>query len=228
MKTAIYLLLTPLLIILAISAKSQKEHTLFLRSGNLQTTSNISAAHVENFNSRSLKSKGKTFAVLQFENIPSQATKNFLSGQGVELLEYIPQNAYTVSIMGNLNAGVLQKLGVRSLIQLSPKQKMDPLLVKGHIPDWARKKEGYVDIRIRYTPAFTLPEVLLILEQKNIEVIATELQAYRVISIRVAIAHLEEVAAQPFIDYVEPLPPPDKPVNENSRNASRGNVLTAS
>jgi subtilisin family serine protease len=221
-------ILLPALLLLSIAANAQKkEPVLYLKEGPVKTAYNITETSVEGFNNKALRHKDRTFAVLQFQTLPSAETRNFLAKQGIELLEYIPENAYTVSIAGKLNAGVLKRAGARTLFALSPKHKMHPILSKGDFPHWAKKGGQQVDLWVSFPKPFKATEVIQFLKEAKIDVISTEQQSYRILGVRLVKDRLEEIAAYPFIEYVEPAPPPDKELNENSRNAARAGMLQA-
>jgi hypothetical protein len=225
----IHQILLAALLLLSLFTKAQKkEPVLLLKEGRVKTTYNITEGAVEHFNNNAVHHKDKTFAVLQFETLPTVETRNHLSKLGIELLEYIPENAYTVSITGKLNAGILKQAGARTLLQPTPKQKMHPAMAKGDIPAWAQKTKGRVDVWVSFPKTFTAGDVLQYLRDKKIEILSTEQQAYRIIALRLASSRLEELASLPFIEYVQPVPPEVKPLNMSSRTVSHANVLNAS
>ena len=210
------------------TSAQKKEPVLYLKDGPVKTAYNITDGVVEGYNSKAVRHKDRTLAVLQFQSLPSAETRNYLSKQGIELLQYIPEHAYTVSIVGKLNAGVLKRAGARTLFSLAPKQKMHPMLAKGEIPGWARNGTQMVDLWVSFPRTYAVADVIRFLAEEKIAVLSTGQQAYRILSVRLATDRLEELAAYPFIEYVEPVPPPDKEFNENSRNAARAGVLQAS
>ncbi len=112
------------------AAQNDSRFSLLLKSGPVIPTPNISPEKINEFNQKSNKAGGKTFAIIQFEKIPSEEQKRELKNQGIELLEYVPHNAYTVIISGAPTADILLQFQVRSLIGLSPRQKTDPELSK--------------------------------------------------------------------------------------------------
>src|SRR5262245_35563043 len=135
---------TILLCLYSIISFSQKDknNLLQLRSGNVITEKNITSENVKSFAERLQKVNVKSFDVLQFDQLPTAATKKQLAAAGIQLLEYIPNNAYTICITGKLDITILQNAGVRSLLELSPQQKMHPLMAKGIFPSWAIKTPG--------------------------------------------------------------------------------------
>src|SRR5688572_2903237 len=143
---------TILLCIFSITSFSQKDTSsaLQLRSGKIFTEKNITAENVKVFTERLQKVNGKSFAVLQFDQLPSEAKKQELATAGIQLLEYIPGNAYTICITKNIDHTVLQSAGARSILELSAEQKMHPAMAKGIFPSWARKTPGMVDVWISF------------------------------------------------------------------------------
>ncbi len=123
-----------LLVPLSLAAQDQNPYSLLLRSGSLTPSPNITPDHINDFNRKSSRTDGKTFAVLQFEQLPTEQQKRELKQQGIELLEYIPHNAYTVTITGSPGAALLAQYKVRALVELSAQQKMDPGLAAGQFP----------------------------------------------------------------------------------------------
>ena len=169
----------------------------------------------------------KTFAILQFETIPAEATKKMLSANGIELLEYIPNNAYTVTISGNPSLTILEQAKARAIFQPSPEQKMETRLASGIIPSSAVKVAGTVDLWISFPKTFSSQEVINDLKQLNIDILSTQYQSFRILSLRIALNRLKELAALSFVEYVQAAPGGDQHLNFNSRYASRANLLNA-
>src|SRR6187431_3085326 len=126
MKANRLLLLTILLFSL-VNGYSQN-NAVHLSSGTIHPAANIHQAVIDSFNSHTIRLNNKAFAVIQFESIPSEQIKDRLSATGIELLEYIPDNAYTVGISGNLDLNILQMAKARAIFQLSSAQKMESRL----------------------------------------------------------------------------------------------------
>ncbi|MER3470443.1 MAG: peptidase S8/S53 subtilisin kexin sedolisin [Chitinophagaceae bacterium] len=202
--------------------------TLRLKSGNIVLQPNITKVIVDSLTKTLVRYNNKASVVLQFEAIPSTDTRKYLSAHGIELLDYIPTNAYISIITGTLDFSVLQVARARSIVQLSPQQKMYAALAYDQIPAYAVKVQGTVDVWISFSKTFSLLEVLNALHQKNIDVLPSEFSNYGIVALRIATNRLSELASLPFIEYVQPAPPKDQPLNYNSRATSRANVLNAS
>ena len=143
-----------LLFSLSLAAQDDPRYNLLLKSGTIIPSSNITVDKLDEFNRTASRTNGKTFAIIQFEQIPTAATKQQLKEQGIELLDYIPNNAYTVTITGSLNASLLTQVKVRSVIELSARQKMQPELAIGNFPAYAVKVAGTVDVWISFPKSF--------------------------------------------------------------------------
>ena len=221
--------ITILFCLFSIISFSQKDESsaLQLRSGKIYTEKNITQENVKSFTDRLQKINGKSFAVLQFEQIPSEIKKQELAASGIQLLEYISGNAYTICITKNIDHTTLQNAGARSILELSAEQKMHPAMAKGIFPSWARRTPGMVDVWISFPKTISFVEIKNLLRSRNIEITTTKYSLYHVIGLRIIHSRLNEVASFPFIEYIEPAPHGDQLLNYESRNNSKANILNA-
>ncbi|MBK5271316.1 MAG: peptidase S8/S53 subtilisin kexin sedolisin, partial [Bacteroidia bacterium] len=221
-----------LLISISLAAQIRKDpsdddsrFTLLLKSGSFIPEKNILFDKLDQFNHKAFREKGKTFAVIQFEAIPTIEERNQLQRSGIELLDYIPNNAYTATITGSLDATVLSELKARAIVELTPEQKMQPDLAKGIFPKWSVKTVGTVDVWISFPKTFSYEMVSDELRNKNIDIISATYKNNRVIALRIATQRLGELASLPFIEYVEAAPHENQPLNNKSTVNARANVL---
>ena len=221
------LLLAALLLLSFASSAQKKDFSILLKTGERHLSENVSQSFLDSFNTHVPHYAGKAYALIQFREIPGPAQKSLLVQRGIELLEYVPNFAYTATVKGNLNILDLQGLAVRAIIALTPEQKMHAALPKAPLPNWAVKVPGTIDVWVQFPKSFTTPQVLEALKTKNIDVFSADMQGYNILAIRIAANRLTELAAYPFIAYVQPAPPPVEPLNWNSRNGARANLLNA-
>ena len=178
------LFLLSVLLSLSSSLLAQVDYTIFLKNGFVHPHPNIKKSFVDSFNTRAARFQQKTFAILQFESLPTEETKKMLSANGIELLEYIPNNAYTVSISGIPSSTILEQAKARSILQPSPEQKMESRLASGNIPSSAIKIGGTVDVWISFPKTFSPQDVVNNLKQLNFDVLSTQFQSYRILFLR--------------------------------------------
>lgn len=226
------LIATLLLFSFSASCQQDPAYSLLLKSGSFTPSKNISPAFTSQFNSRTSRIEGQSFTIIQFDHIPSTAERELLSNSGIELLDYIPNNAYTVSIKTALNENLLNLVKARAIVELAPEQKMLPLLARGIIPLWAIKIPGTLDVWISFPKTLSLASVTKELQQRNFDIISTLYKDYHVIGLRISVLKLNELASLPFIDYVQPAPPEDKPLGVNNwtnwgRDGVKASLLNA-
>jgi hypothetical protein len=218
------------LLFVSITALAQKDpsYSLLLKSGSFLPERNISAPSIEQYNLKAYHIDGKIFTVIQFEHIPTSEERKELSSAGIELLEYIPDYAYSVSVKNNLNATLLEKVKARAIIDLKPEQKMHPALAKGIIPAWSVKVQGTIDVWISFAKTLSFESVSKELRERNYDIISTTYKNYHVIALRISVQQIATLASLSFIDYVQPAPQEDRPLIYDSRKGARADVLNAS
>ncbi len=225
MKSNVFLFI-PAFLFFTLNVSAQKKiQPLLLKSGTIETTPTLSAARVDSLSNLSPRFKAKAIVLLQFEKRPTEATRNELHAAGIELLDYVPQNAYTALITGKLNEKLLQQWNIRAADTLTPAQKMHPALAGSQMPGRRAKGPATVDVQILFPKAFGTTEVTAALRKKNIAVVSDALGRYQILSLRIAATRLAELAACPFVLYVQPELPKDQPLNFRSRVASRSAAL---
>jgi hypothetical protein len=213
------------------AAQEDTRFSLLLKSGTISSPPKITPERIESFNKTAARTAGKSFVIIQFETIPSENLKRELLQSGVELLEYVPHNAYTAVITGSLDINVLSRVQARSIIELTPRQKMQVELANGNIPSYAVKSAGTVDVWINYLSSFSFDEVKRQMQQNNFDILSVNLKEYRIISLRISVQRLNELAAFPFVEFVQVAPGEDKPLSNIwinwGKDAVRASLLNA-
>src|SRR5947209_13039301 len=161
-----------LLFVLLVLSTNLFAQTVFLRSGAVAPKANIRKEAIDSFNASAGRIGGQRFAVIQFNHIPSAQEQKLLAAAGITLLDYLPQNAYTVSIKGNALLNVLQATKAQSLFQLSAQQKMQDYFAKGVIPAWAVKISGTVDVWISFPKTVAPTDVIAELKALNVDILS--------------------------------------------------------
>ncbi|HYC41222.1 MAG TPA: S8 family serine peptidase [Chitinophagaceae bacterium] len=219
-------LIAALLLSFASSAQLSDDR-VFLKSGFVVPPADLSAAYLDELNRGSRKSNGKSLLLLQFETIPTPEMVSLLKRSGIDLLEYIPNRTYLATVARPLNAALLRSTRVRAVTELQARQKMRADLTTDRAPGWARRSPGAVDVLISFPPSFDLNTVREIITAHGAQVIATPFPGHNLIHAKIAWASLENIAALPVVSFMEPVGPPDQPLNNFNRSNSRANVLQA-
>ncbi len=220
-----------LLSICSLSSYSQQvkssitPYSIRLQSGSFIPESNISEKKLEAFQKKLPTTAGKNVFLIQFEELPAAAERNLLASGGVELLTYVSGNAYTATAKKSLDVTLLKKAKTRAVTSLSPIQKMHTSLAKKMFPRWAVKIGGTIDLWFSYPVNFTPTEIKAVLAEKNIDLLDETYQQYHILSVRIAQSRIEELAAQPFVEYIQPTPKEDEEVNNKSTVQTKANLL---
>lgn len=224
----LYVLISACIAAFSVAAQTPGDYKLLLKSGSFVPEKNISASHNRAFRMHASNVGSRTFVVIQFEKIPTESDKLKLKESGIELLEYIPNFAYTATVKNNFNTDALIKAGSRAVIELSASQKMQPALANGEFPAHAIKRPGTTDVWVNYPATIRYEEVKDGLRAANFEILSDLYKNYQVLSLRVATDRLEQLAMLPFIQYVQAAPPEDKGFNYKSTANARANILGSS
>ena len=221
------------LFLFCLNAFSQKDSAqlLLLKSGSFIPQKNISPSFIDQFNRKTQRVEGQSFAIIQFDNIPTDGERQKLLQAGIELIDYIPDNAYTVSIRTVLDANILLQSKARTVVVLSPQQKMFPNLARQIYPAWAVKIPGTIDVWISFPRTVSFETISEQLRQKNFDVISSQYKNYHVIALRIAQERLTELASLSFIEWIEPAPPAPQPLANTwtnwGRDAVKASILNA-
>jgi hypothetical protein len=217
-------------LLLSVTASAQQDHRydLLLKTGPVIPEKNITADKISALDRKVSRTGGKSFLIIQFDKIPSATERKQLQQAGIELLDYVPNNAYTATVTGSLNSALLEQVKARAVIALTPEQKMQADIAKGIYPAWAIKVGGTLDVWISFPKTFSFGDVSAELTQKNFDIITTQLLSYRIIGLRIPMNRLKELAALSCVEYVQPAPPEDRVLNNKSTTDSRANILGSS
>lgn len=215
------------LIISSVVFSQPQSHLLKFKNSSVQLDENVLQFEWKDFSTKHLPVKGKRFAIMQFKQTPNENTRKQLSIAGIELLNYIPDNAYTVAVSKEISYTILQAAGIQNVTDFPAKAKLDNRLRNLPFPASAIKKAGTIDVLVNVSKGIPFAEVLADMISRKFEVIDMKLKAWELITVRVPQSQIDLLAAVPYIGFIQPLPPPDKKLNDEVRSNSRANVLNA-
>ena len=110
------------------TAAQQTEQPVKFLKGGFVTGNNI---RNRNFNANDLQPslfEGRYFVLVQFDGLPTLATKGSLKNTGLELGDYLPGNAYLATIKNDLNFSALLQFNVLSVNPIPQFYKTDTRL----------------------------------------------------------------------------------------------------
>ena len=211
----------------ALFAQKNDDYKLYLRNGTFSPPANLSgAAAGATLRENALPAIGK-LVIIQFNDIPGENAVAQLKNAGIELLEYVPDNAYTTVIRQAPNAALLVSANARAIIELTADQKIHAALTAPTLPAHTLKVPGKVDVSISYPRSIALSDARQDLQKHNFEIISETLSRYQVLEVRLDTNRLEQLAALPWVEYIEATMPPLELLNDKSVADSRANVLNS-
>ncbi|MCG8582261.1 MAG: S8 family serine peptidase [Bacteroidales bacterium] len=95
-----------------------------------------------------LKSGGSAYVIMQFYELPNAAERKALTNKGVELYEYLGNNAYLARLNGNSLKG--SGSSVRAIVSMSEVNKLAEELQRGEIPKCAVRPGEKVALVINF------------------------------------------------------------------------------
>jgi len=165
------------------------------------------------------------YRLIQFYQIPTQDQKASIEAKGVKLYNYLPNNCYMASIpYGTLLSSINKEGNVRSLFPLTTSLKLSSELKSGKQPGYALHENGNLDVILLHHPDITTAQAAQSLLEKGYE-IAFLLPEQNGIRLQVAPNKLTELAALPFIYFIEPLDINPQPEDVKSATDHRSNTI---
>ncbi|GGH21513.1 hypothetical protein GCM10007423_02680 [Dyadobacter endophyticus] len=206
-------------------AQRSSGHQLFLKNGVVTLPESTADEIVTSYGHQRSTPERKSLVIIQFNKIPDQETQSRLKDYGIELLEYVPDHAYTATLTRPVDGKALKKLGVRAVFRPRSEDIVEPSLLSGIIPDHARKVAGKTDVKLSFARSFSLDEVTRDLIQNGFEVTNDGLKSYQVMDVRIPEGSIRRLAELPWVQYIAPVARPSEMLNDKSTTGTKANVL---
>jgi hypothetical protein len=218
MRNSVNLLLYILLFYLPVSAQDPSQR-IFLRSGMIDSKATIltDIALSNPLFSRSIHN-GQVYLLLQFKSLPSEQQKLILEKEGIDLLEYIPENTFLVRARASVPTARLRQLSVAGTIAIESSFKIEPVLE-------AEQHMASAQLIISAFPGITI--TTLVNELAKAGIVSTPWKNAIGAAVRCTVpAHqINDIASLPFVYYVEAYPGDLQPFNHESNILHGANVV---
>ncbi len=205
-------------------AQKSIDYTIQLKFGEFIPEKNINSLTKENDVFAKSLFGDKHYLTIQFNQLPTDSEKLKLKEAGIVLVDYIPNFSFTASIDHSFNINALKQNNVRSVFQLSSVQKTFPDLLKEIVPSYAVKQLGFADVTIITYDKISINKIEAAIQNTG-SIIVKEAPMFRSLVLRVPINKLNQIIAMPFVQWVEPIEPPDELENILGRSLHRDNIL---
>ncbi|MBT8194796.1 MAG: S8 family serine peptidase, partial [Bacteroidia bacterium] len=228
MKLKLYSLLSILIaMVFSLSLHAQTNYTLLLKNGNIHLSAN-SAEYIEQFNIENENTyNGNFYKIVQFSAIPSTEEQQTMQDLGFHLLEYIPHNAWIVSIDAAINISRLNDFNIRAIADVDNSYKLQPLLLSKEFPEHALRGSNTIElVAVRHADTETdrVVHQLNLLGEEIIE-FYPESRNLRLVT---PIKNIQALSDLPFITYLEVVAPPAVPEDTRGRSLHRSSAINTS
>lgn len=186
----------------------------------------VSSINLPLFYKQQVPVTGKRFVVLQFSQAISPQQQEELNRSGITLQAYIPPYAYTALFTKELTKTDLQQAGITGISYMPASFKISNVLKQPERFTWLQGNNGLTDILVKVS-GIGIAEATQLLGQQYVIIRSSNMEEYNIIQARIPLSRVEELAMQPFVEWVEPVPPEPKILNSKSINMSAGNVAWA-
>jgi len=205
-------------------AQENIDHTIQLHSGKFIPASNISTLSKSSAVFQKSIFDNNHYVTIQFKTLPSNAVKEQLKAAGISLVDYIPNMAFTAVVNRYTSIETFKAFPIRSVFQFSSEQKTVPAMLKGTFPAHAIKLNGYVDLTVITYEKLAAEKVALSFANLNVTIVE-DLPMFRRFTVRVPNAHVKDLVALPFVQWVEFIDPPNVSENLLGRSLHRVTIL---
>lgn len=168
---------------------------------------------------------GRVNALVQFKEKPSGVSKDALRKAGVTLDGYVGGNAYFAQLPQGMRPMDLARFDAVSVIGVRPEWKVSRLLAAGRVPDWARRGDGVVAVRLSWFANVDSGYVCRYAESRGYRVGYVS-RYFSSATLEVPLADVKELAAESWVRRVAPVPPPEVALNRDGVTLSGGNLLS--
>ena len=213
-----------LLFPVALTAQVNPDYNILLHSGKFIPAENISSITKNSAVFQQSLFNGKHYVVIQFKALPTQLQKDNLKAVGIELIDYIPNNAYTASVSADINISDFKFSLLRAVFQFKPADKTVTAILSNTIPPHAVKQAGYVDLTIITYEKLSWFQVSGTLQSLGAAIIE-DMPMFRSFVVRIPQANMQQLVNLPYIQWVEFIAPPNQEENLPGRSLHRANVL---
>ncbi len=208
----------------AIAGFGQQRYDLLLRNGNIELPANAED-FVRGFQPRRDQLfAGRYYLVVQFAAIPTQPEKEAMEREGLRFVDYLPYNAYVISIPSSYSLRKLADHGARSFMEPNDRIRFSHALYTGQYPAWALQGDK---IELMVQPYADIAKAAVVTDLgKYFELVGEDAHP-RSVRLRVETSRLYHLLQFPYIQFLEPIAPPSTPDDNAGRSLHRSNAINA-
>lgn len=163
------------------------------------------------------------YKFVQFNQIPSQSTKEKMINAGMKFLEYIPMNTYLVSFPKGFNKAQLKTFGAISVMSITDKDRITQLASSTPYPSWAME-ENKILLFLSFYDDLNFESCIEQINTANINIKTKNSFSHNVL-ISIDKSDIYSLLKYECIRLIDLTPEPGKPEHELSRNMHRSTMV---
>ena len=218
--------LTLILVVFSLMLKSQE--LVKVGSGKMETNENVKEIlSGQQKIPQSAKFNNNYFVVLRFKSIPNSEEKQKLREKGIILHSYISDNTYYATVNDNQQFTIEERISESSIVSIqdvNPLWKIAEDVYSRKIPEHAKVADDIAKVTIILFESIDFSFVERYLQDKAYRVIHLA-KEFNTISIELPLDNLENLAKQPWVQWIEYVAPPAELENIQGRTMNRSNIL---
>ena len=226
---ALLLAITPLFS-LVFAQKTVKNDGIYLLSRTIEATTNAELSALKNITGDDIV-EGHFVRLLQFDHLPTPSEKVEMTKIGVHLLDYLPTNAYVTLFsfaqIPNTFINDLRKMGLQNALILRGSDKVCVQILQGNFPDFFQKTLGKYDVSVQIHPFLTTNAAILALQKRGFTVVGEPHPMTGSLTVRTAKSAIYDLAALPFVRFVDFGDGENIPEDNKGRTNHRSNMLNS-
>ena len=205
-----------LCILFSIQSNAQSSK-LILRTGTQELQPNLKEFLTNSNN-------GSNYKLVQFNSIPKDNIKESLKSNGVDFLEYVPNNAFIVKFASMSNVDFLKAKGIKGVYELPQALKLDYRILNWDIPQHALASTDNVKVAIIAMNGLNVKDYNLELQQHSIAPYKYG-QDIRFAYCELSKTQIENIVKKPWVRSIELIDEPGQPESTEGRSIQKSNVI---
>lgn len=162
---------------------------------------------------------------VQFDHTLSDMQRRLLTEAGVEIAGYVHPAVYELVFPASFDLKNLAEPGAVSVLPVSPAWKLSRSLREPPYGSWALHGD-WIDVNIRIYRSMRWNEAVSACTANGM-ILLTQHADAGILQARVLVPELLQIAALPFIQYMEQISEPGEPEDTKGRSLHRANVINS-
>ncbi|MCK4528462.1 S8 family serine peptidase, partial [candidate division WOR-3 bacterium] len=203
--------------------QSSEEYKIFLKSRQFVPTPGVSPSAETKITTSSLE---RVHVLMQFQHIPNAAERRALEEAGVELLAYVHNNAWFVSMP---SSGVaieeVTSYSVRWIGEILPEDKISPHILEEGVGSWAVNPDGTVNLLVSVFEDVPTDKTKQIISKYGS--VVEEPVMSNIWTVTIPNESILDLASEDAVQWIAEVMPPKKTCNDGARQAVGVNTVQA-